>query len=115
MRTEAGPGPSAPVLPDRLVAILRRKWACPLLVELRKGPKGFRELARSVPKLRRAVLAGELLRLTGEGLVLRKEVSTRPRRVSYRLTSAGASLCDLLEHLRRWEVLHLPPGGGAEV
>jgi len=100
-------GPLA--LPDRLLAILCRKWACPLLTVLMEGPKRFRELERLIPGLKRGVLASELRRLTQEGLVQRREVSTKPRQVSYTLGPAGASLCELLTDLRAWESRHLPP------
>lgn len=100
---------AAPLLPQRLLGILCRKWACRVLIELVAGSKRFGILARGVPGLRRAVLARELVRLVREGLVRKKDVSKKPRQVSYALTAAGVSLCHLLHDLCKWEGRHLPP------
>ncbi len=105
--TEAGTA-AAPPLPQRLLGILCRKWACRVLIELVAGPKRFGVLARGVLGLRRAVLARELVRLVGEGLVRKKDLSKKPRQVSYALTAAGISLCHLLHDLGKWEARHLP-------
>lgn len=103
-----------PILPGRLLAILRRKWACPVLAELADGPKRFVDLSRSVSGLRKAVLAPELLCLIREGLVRREAEPANPRKVHYALTPSGASFCDLLCRLCEWETEHLPQGGAAK-
>lgn len=103
------------LLPERLLAILRRKWACALLVELLGGPKRFGDFARSVPGIKKGVLAGELLRLLRDGLVRKGELGS-PRKGSYSLTPVGQQFCALLEQLRDWEERHIPPEGtGQEV
>ena len=110
----AGPGHpparsavSTSVLPERVVGILRRKWACRLLIEMERGTKRFGEFARCVAGLRRPVLAAELLRLTRDGLVRRREVSRKPPEVHYTLTAAGAAFCRLVQYLSKWEARHL--------
>ena len=94
-------------LPMRLLAVLRRKWACPVVLVLGSGPRRFGALARSVPGLRRPVLAAELRRLVGDGLVRKREVSKEPPEVHYSLTASGSSLLRLVQHLKRWEARHL--------
>ncbi len=106
--TDAGSA-AAPPLPQRLLGILGRKWACCVLIELVAGRRRFGTLARALPALRRAVLARELVRLVREGLVRKKDISIKPRQVSYALMPAGVSLCRLLHDLWEWEARHLPP------
>ena len=107
MAPAAPPAPGPSLLPQHVLAILRRKWACPVLLALAAGHKRFGALARAVPGLRRSVLAAELYRLTQDGLVQRREVSPKPPEVHYALTGKGSALCRLIRHLRKWEVRHL--------
>jgi DNA-binding HxlR family transcriptional regulator len=94
-------------MPHHVLAILRRKWACRVVLELERGPNRFGMLARAVPGLRRPVLALELGRLIQDGLVRKTEVSRKPLKVSYRLTRRGAALCRLLRSLDKWEARYL--------
>ncbi len=94
-------------LPVRLLAVLRRKWACPVVLVLGSGPRRFGALARSIPGLRRPVLAAELRRLAGDGLVRKREVSEKPPEVHYSLTAAGSSLSRLVQNLKKWEARYL--------
>src|SRR5574341_1757939 len=96
-----------PVMPQRVLAILRRKWACRLVLELERGPNRFGMLARAVPGLRRPVLALELGRLVQDGLIRKTEVSRKPLKVSYRLTRKGAALCRLLRSFGKWGARYL--------
>lgn len=100
---------------EEVLGVLRRKWACRGMRELERGPRRFGRLARSIPGLRRPVLAAELPRLVGEGLVRRDEISAKPRNVSYALTHRGRSLCRLLILLREWETRNPSPGRGETV
>ncbi len=106
--TDEEPVATSPVLPERVLEILRRKWACPLLIGLLAGPRRFSDFAQTLPRIKKGVLAGELLALVRDGLVRKEEVSGRPRMVSYSLTPVGQQFCALLEQLRDWEAHHLP-------
>ncbi len=103
----AGSAVSTSVVPERLLGILRRKWACGVLIDMNRGTKRFGELARRIPGLRRPVLAAELRRLLGDGLVRKREVSRKPPEVHYTLTAAGSSFCRLVDYLSKWETRHL--------
>ncbi len=103
----AGSAVGASVVPERLLGILRRKWACPVSLALEPGPKRFGALARAIPGLRRSMLAAEVRRLGRDGLLRRREVSRKPPEVHYSLTAGGLALCRLLRHLTRWEARHL--------
>ena len=107
MAPGARPAGGSPLLPERVLGILRRKWACRILVELEPGPSRFGILARSIPGLRRPVLAAELLRLMRDGLVRKREVSRKPPEVHYTLTPTGSSFCRLVQYLSKWEASHL--------
>lgn len=107
MAPGASPAPGSSLLPQHVLAILRRKWACPVLLALAAGHKRFGALARAVPGLRRSVLAAELYRLTHDGLVQRREISAKPPEVHYALTAKGSALCRLIRHLSKWEARHL--------
>ena len=95
------------VLPERVLGILRRKWACRVLIEVARGTNRFGELARRIEGLRRPVLAAELHRLIGDELVRKREVSRKPPEVHYTLSPTGSSFCRLLRYLSNWEAHHL--------
>ncbi len=112
----ARPAPCHLPLPVRVLGILRRKWACPILLEIERGTKRFGELARRIDGLRRPVLAAELHRLMRDGLIRKREVSKKPPEVHYSLTATGSSFCRMLHSLSRWEGRHLYSGRrGADV
>ncbi len=64
----------------------------------------FLELVRALGHVSRKVLVEQLRDLETNGLVERREINDARRRVSYRLSAKGLSLCRILNDLHDWAV-----------
>lgn len=76
--------------------LLGRRWALRLLWELRRGPRGPRELLASCPGLSSSVLYVRLRELAAAGLVVGGATD------GYALTPRGSELGRALDPLDRW-------------
>jgi DNA-binding HxlR family transcriptional regulator len=83
------------------------KWSILIVVLLAQGPKRFSDIKRSVAGISQRMLTLTLRGLERDGLVSRKEVSTLPLRVDYKLTPLGHSLGEAVEPLATWAQSHL--------
>ena len=86
--------------------VIGGKWKLPILWHLAEAEdEGVRynELRRQVRGVTNMMLTKCLRELERAGLVLRRDFSERPPRVSYELTDSGQSLMPILKKLYRWE------------
>lgn len=78
------------------------KWKMPILWRLRNRVWRYHELWRDLPRITHKMLAQQLRELEDAGLLLRRELSTSPRRVEYEITELGRSAVPAIESLRAW-------------
>jgi len=86
------------------------KWAPLVLCSLRKGPKRYGELRRSIGGISQKMLTQTVRKLEQFGLVTRRVEhadTTKPASVEYSLTSLGESLTIPLEGIFKWGETHL--------
>lgn len=91
---------------DAAAARVGDRWALLLVAALLAGPRRFGELQDDLQGVAPNVLARRLRDLEAEGLVVAMPYSTRPLRLSYALTDAGAALADALRLLGQWGAEH---------
>src|SRR3989344_4173062 len=78
------------------------KWKTVVLWYLRKGPRRFSELKRSIPEITEKMLSLQLKKLEKDGVIGRKENAEVPPRVEYFLTKEGKTLLPVIEALALW-------------
>lgn len=105
------PAPASGDLPalDAAAARIGDRWALLLVGALLGGTKRFGELQHELTGVAPNVLARRLRLLEADGLVVAAPYSTRPLRVAYGLTAAGAALADALRLLAQWGADHPAP------
>jgi len=78
------------------------KWKTVVLWYLRKGPRRFSELKRSIPEITEKMLSLQLKKLEKDGVIGRKVYAEVPPRVEYFLTKEGKTLLPVIEALALW-------------
>lgn len=82
---------------------LADKWVTLVLAALRdEGTLRYSELSRRIAGVSQKMLTQTLRHLERDGLLVRTVTPTVPVTVDYRLTDLGASLADLVHHLKVW-------------
>jgi DNA-binding HxlR family transcriptional regulator len=94
--------PRRPELVSRAVDTLAAKWSVPVLLALCDGPLRYNRLLDRTPGVSRRMLTTTLRQLAVAGLVERREMEGRGRRVQYALTPAGRELMPALRALEVW-------------
>lgn len=84
------------------------RWSVPVIVELSRGVRRFRQLQRALPGVSQRMLTLTLRRLERDALVTRTVYPTVPARVEYALTDTGLSLTVLVRDLAGWAAEHGP-------
>jgi DNA-binding HxlR family transcriptional regulator len=87
---------------EEVMQILSGRWPTLLIYYLQEGTKRFNELRRDNPTISHKMLALELRKLEGAGIVRRTEFDGYPLRVEYDLTRAGETLVPLIDALGDW-------------
>lgn len=98
---------------DSAAARIGDRWALLLVAALLDGPRRFGELEGDLSGVASNVLAKRLRSLEADGLVVATPYSTRPVRLAYGLTAAGADLADALRLLAQWGSEHPLAGAAA--
>jgi len=96
-----GPVTGRPALDEALRRVGDR-WSLAVVAALLAGPRRYGELAEELPGIAANTLAARLRQLEGDGLVLARPYSERPKRFAYALTEEGAALAGVLEALEAW-------------
>lgn len=78
------------------------KWKTVILWYIRKQPKRFSELRRSIPDITEKMLSLQLKKLEKDGIVERRVYAEVPPRVEYFLTREGKTFIPALEALAKW-------------
>ncbi len=86
--------------------ILGRKWHPVIVHRLLKRPMGFNELQREVHHVSDKVLSDSLRDLIEKGLVEKKVIERKPKKVEYSLTENGKSLEKVIKLMFDWGEKH---------
>lgn len=109
--------PARDAVPGLRLALARvgDRWTLLVVQALLGGPRRFNELQADLGGIAATVLSQRLRQLERDRLVVAEAYSTRPLRLSYRLTATGESLAGALRLLTHWGSEHGPvPGEQAE-
>jgi DNA-binding HxlR family transcriptional regulator len=78
------------------------RWSLLIVRELLFGERGFNELARSLPDLSRNLLSQRLKKMVDLGIITRSDSHKLRGSYSYKLTSSGFGLADVLKSIGLW-------------
>jgi DNA-binding HxlR family transcriptional regulator len=95
--------------------LLARRWVPGILVSLQAGPLRRSELAAQLGSVSEKVLTETLRALEVQGAIGRKVHSDVPPAVTYRITSGGRVLLDLVERLAGWSADGQPTGSDSRL
>lgn len=89
------------------IAVMSGRWKPMILQRLARGPHGFGELQRAMPRVTAKVLREQLRQLEADGLATREALEPAHLGVRYRLTPYARTLNPVFDALLRWGVRHL--------
>ena len=101
------------------IGVISGRWKPMILQRLARGPHGFGELRRAMPRVTAKVLRQQLRELQADGLISRRVLTPAVLGVRYQLTPYAKTLTPVFNALWRWgsahlertEVIHPPKGG----
>lgn len=82
--------------------LLGRKWHPVIIHRLIQKPMGFNQLQREVHHISDKVLSDSLEDLQNKGIVEKKVLSRKPKKVEYSLTELGESLEAVIMQMLDW-------------
>ncbi len=86
----------------QLLATLSDKWVVLVLIALADGPARYSELRRRIAGVSQKMLTQTLRGLERDGFATRTVTATVPVTVTYEITPLGASLTDVVAHVKCW-------------
>lgn len=89
------------------IGVISGRWKPMILQRLARGPHGFGELKRAMPRVTAKVLRAQLRQLQADGLVTRRVLTPAMLGVRYQLTPYARSLNPVFNALLRWGTNHL--------
>ena len=89
------------------IGVISGRWKPMILQRLARGPHGFGELRRAMPRVTAKVLRAQLRQLQADGLVSRRVLTPAMLGVRYQLTPYARSLNPVFTALLRWGTSHL--------
>ena len=89
------------------IGVISGRWKPMILQRLARGPHGFGELRRSMPRVTAKVLRAQLRQLQADGLVTRRVLSPATLGVRYQLTPYAKGLNPVFNALVKWGMHHL--------
>ncbi|SFC60673.1 transcriptional regulator, HxlR family [Nocardioides terrae] len=92
----------------RLLDAIGDKWVSLVVVALGlRGPLRYSQLSAQIAGVSQKMLTQTLRGMERDGLLLRTVTPSVPVRVDYELTPLGASLLDVLRHVKEWAEAHM--------
>lgn len=88
------------------LGVIGDTWSVVVVVALGERPRRFSELQERIGGISNKVLADVLRRLSGSGVLERRDLPTAPPGVEYRLSPLGNSLLEPVTALCRWAEEH---------
>lgn len=89
------------------IGVVSGRWKPMIIQRLARGPHGFGELQRAMPKVTKKVLREQLRQLTADGLVARRALAPARLGVRYSLTPYAKTLDPVFGALVKWGMQHL--------
>lgn len=89
------------------IGVISGRWKPMILQRLAKGPLGFGELQRAMPRVTKKVLREQLRQLEADNLVTRRALTPSRLGVKYQLTPYASSLNPVFNQLLEWGTAHL--------
>ena len=92
------------------IEFIGKRWMGAVIYALLEGPKRYHEIISSIPGISDRLLTERLRDLENEGLIVKKIITTSPKKVEYELTPIGKELEKVIKILIKWvknrEVTH---------
>ena len=89
------------------IGVISGRWKPMILQRLARGPHGFGELKRAMPRVTAKVLRAQLRQLQADGLVSRRVLTPARLGVRYQLTPYAKGLNPVFNALLQWGLTHL--------
>jgi DNA-binding HxlR family transcriptional regulator len=89
------------------IGVLSGRWKPMIIQRLARGPHGFGELQRAMPRVTAKVLREQLRQLQADGLVKRRTLAPARLGVRYRLAPYAKTLNPVFGELLKWGTHHL--------
>ena|SRR5690349_17088799 len=89
------------------IGVVSGRWKPMIIQRLGRGPHGFGELQRAMPRVTRKVLREQLRQLEADGLITRRALSPARLGVRYALTPYAKTLDPVFGALLKWGLQHL--------
>ena len=89
------------------IGVVSGRWKPMIIQRLARGPHGFGELQRAMPRVTAKVLREQLRQLEADGLVKRRALTPARLGVRYTLTSYAKTLNPVFGALLKWGMQHL--------
>ncbi|MEH7083093.1 helix-turn-helix domain-containing protein [Neobacillus drentensis] len=84
------------------IEFIGKRWMGSVIFSLLEGPKRYHEIVTSIPGISDRLLTERLRDLENEGLIVKRVISTSPKKVEYELTPAGKDLEEVIHVLLNW-------------
>ena len=89
------------------IGVVSGRWKPMIIQRLARGPHGFGELQRTMPRVTAKVLREQLRQLEADGLVKRRALTPARLGVRYTLTPYAKTLNPVFGALVKWGMQHL--------
>ena len=89
------------------IGVLSGRWKPMIIQRLGRGPHGFGQLQRAMPRVTAKVLREQLRQLQADGLVKRRALAPARLGVRYTLTPYAKTLNPVFGELLKWGTHHL--------
>jgi DNA-binding HxlR family transcriptional regulator len=89
------------------IGVLSGRWKPMIIQRLARGPHGFGELQRAMPRVTPKVLREQLRQLEADGLVKRRALTPARLGIRYALTPYAKTLDPVFGALLKWGMRHL--------
>jgi DNA-binding HxlR family transcriptional regulator len=84
------------------IEFIGKRWMGAVIYALLEGPKRYHEIISTIPGISDRLLTERLRDLENEGLIVKKILSTSPKKVVYELTPIGIELEEVINILIKW-------------
>ena len=94
------------------IGVVSGRWKPMIIQRLARGPHGFGELQRAMPRVTKKVLREQLRQLEDDGLITRRALTPARLGVQYALTPYAKTLDPVFGALLKWGLQHLEKNEG---
>jgi DNA-binding HxlR family transcriptional regulator len=84
------------------IEFIGKRWMGAVIYSLLQGPKRYNEIISSIHGISDRLLTERLRDLENEGLIIKRVITTAPKKVEYELTPAGKELEEVIKVLMKW-------------